>query len=31
MELRRRFDVRRNGAVGNVVVGLAFSFDPQPF
>jgi putative DNA primase/helicase len=30
-ELRRRFDVRRDGAVGNVVVGFALSFDPAPF
>jgi putative DNA primase/helicase len=30
-ELRRRFDVRCDGAVGNVVVGLALSFDPVPF
>jgi putative DNA primase/helicase len=31
MELRRRLEVRRDGAVGNVVVGLALSFDPKPF
>jgi len=30
-ELRRRCDVRRNGATGNVVAGLALSFDPNPF
>jgi len=30
-ELRRRCDVRRDGATGNVIVGLELSFDPNPF
>jgi putative DNA primase/helicase len=29
-ELRRRYDVRRDGRAGNVVVGLGLSFDPKP-
>jgi putative DNA primase/helicase len=31
MELRRRLEVRRDGAVGSVLVGLALSFDPKLF
>ena len=29
-ELRRRCDVRRDGKEGNVVVGLALSWNPNP-
>jgi phage/plasmid-associated DNA primase len=29
-DLRRRFEVRHNGKVGNFVAGLALAFDPQP-
>ncbi|MCL2343138.1 MAG: phage/plasmid primase, P4 family [Firmicutes bacterium] len=30
-ELRRRYDVRRDGATGNVVVGLELFLEPNPF
>jgi putative DNA primase/helicase len=29
-ELRRRYDVRRDGTKGNVVIGLAFDLEPLP-
>jgi len=29
-ELRHRCDVRRDGKEGNVVVGLALSYNPNP-
>ena len=29
-ELRRRYDIRRDGKDGNVVVGLALSYNPLP-
>ena len=29
-ELRRRLDVRRDGATGNVIVGLALAHDADP-
>lgn len=28
--LRRRFDIRRDGVAGNVIIGLALSFDANP-
>ena len=30
-ELRRRFDVRRDGSTGNVVIGLMMANEPNPF
>ena len=30
-ELRRRFDVRRDGGTGNVVIGLVVCLEPNPF